>query len=174
MASFVATDASVAVDIEDQALSAMYRAARRAGRQETGGILVGRYTEFGDRVRVVEATGAPSDSRSFPAAFVRGVVGLTHRLRAAWHRGLYYVGEWHCHPYASPQPSRRDLAQILAFSRDGQYRCPRPVLIIIGGDPQQPAASVHVVLDRGVETMQEGVSLASVTGQPALEHSRGQ
>ena len=149
--SLVAADGSVAVDIDDRALDFMRGAVRRADRRETGGILIGRYTKFGDRVCVVQATGPPSDSRSFPAAFVRGVVGLTRRLRRAWGRGVYYIGEWHSHPYASPEPSGRDLAQILDFSRDACYRCRNPILIIIGGNPHQaPTTSVHVVLDDAV------------------------
>ena len=154
----MAVDASVAVDIADRALESMHGAARRADRRETGGILIGRYTQFGDRVCLVEATDPPTDSRSFPVAFVRGVVGLTRRLRLAWASGLYYVGEWHYHPYASPEPSRRDVAQVLAFSRDTRYKCPNPTLVVLGGNPNQaPTASVHVVLDGAVVPLSEVV-----------------
>ena len=93
-------------------------------------------------------------------AFVRGVVGLTRRLRLAWDRGLYYVGEWHYHPYASAEPSGRDLTQIVDFSRDARYRCPNPTLVVLGGNPNQaPTASVHVVLDGAV------VPLCEVVGE---------
>lgn len=154
MVSFVAPDASIAVDIDEQAFDAMHGAVRNADLRETGGILIGRYSEFGDRVIVVEATAAPSDSRSFRAAFVRGIAGLTRRLRLAWAGGLFYVGEWHYHPYASPQPSGQDFAQIVEFSKDRLYRCPHPVLVIVGGDPEKPASSVHLVLDGGIVLMQ--------------------
>jgi proteasome lid subunit RPN8/RPN11 len=154
--SYLAPDASVAVDISGAAYDDMLTAAQRADRHETGGILVGRYSEFGDRVTVAEATTAPADSQAFPAAFVRGVVGLSRRLRLAWKRGLYYVGEWHYHPYASPQPSGRDIAQIIDFSRDGRYQCPHPILVIVGGNPRDaPVTSVHAVLDAGVTILRE-------------------
>jgi proteasome lid subunit RPN8/RPN11 len=148
--SFIAPDATVAMDLTKPAFAAMLAAARRADRRETGGILIGRYGEHGDRVVVTVATTAPSDSMSFPAAFVRGVAGLTRRLRLAWNRGIYYVGEWHYHPFASPSPSGRDLAQIITFSREASYRCPHPILAIVGGNPHSdPQLTVHVVLDDG-------------------------
>ena len=159
----MAANASVGVDIDNRALDSMHAASLGADRQETGGILIGRYTEFSDRVFVVEATDAPSDSRSFPTAFVRGVVGLTRRLRLAWDRGFYYVGEWHYHPYASPEPSERDLAQILSFSRDARYRCPNPTLVVVGGNPNQaPSWSVHVVVDEAVVPLREAPGARTV------------
>lgn len=149
--TFVAADGSVAVEIEDSASDTMLGAVRRAGLQETGGILIGRYAPFGDRVIVAEATLAPPDSTASPTAFTRGVVGLTHRLRLAWTRGVYYVGEWHSHPRGLAEPSMQDLAQIVAFARDPAYRCTHPVLVIVGGDLiTKPRTTVHAVLAHAV------------------------
>ena len=78
---FLAPDASVAVEVEDQALDAMLVLCRNSGKLETGGILIGRYGEYRDRVIVSRLTGPPRDSRQLPANFIRGITGLARRLR---------------------------------------------------------------------------------------------
>lgn len=147
-ARFLTADRSIAVDIEDGALEAMRRLCARAGWLETGGVLIGRYSEFGDRVVVTEVTGPPRDSGRFPFSFIRGIKGLTARLRHEWQEGTYYVGEWHFHPRAAPTPSKTDLKQIKAFAADPDLRCPTPVLIVLGGDPKSNwALTVGVMSD---------------------------
>lgn len=133
--TFLAEDNSIAVDLDDRALAAMLALCAKSGRLETGGVLIGRYSEFGDRVLVIKATGPTRDSRRFPFAFIRGIVGLTSRLRDEWKDGLYYVGEWHFHPFASPRPSGTDSKQIKAFARTSDLRCPHPTLLVLGGNP---------------------------------------
>ena len=125
----------MAVEVEDQALDAMLVLCRNSGKLETGGILIGRYGEYRDRVIVSRLTGPPRDSRQLPANFIRGITGLARRLRGDWRDGLYYVGEWHFHPYNSPQPSPTDRGQIKAFASDPSLSCPRPLLLIVGGNP---------------------------------------
>lgn len=156
MTTFLAADRSVAVEIEEPALETIVAIASQSQRLETGGVLLGRYGEFRDRVIVSEVTGPPRDSRRFPIAFIRGVAGLTRRLRRAWRDDMYYVGEWHLHPKASPNPSETDRAQILEFSNEADYRCPHPVLVVIGGRPPDSyALSCAVVIDGRVEPLEE-------------------
>jgi len=149
--TFIAADSSVAIDVEHPALWAMLDLCASAGRLETGGILLGRYSTYGDRVVVSKIVGPPPDSKHHCFGFVRGVSGLAAKLRAAWSQGEYYVGEWHFHPHASPTPSGRDRRQILEFSQDPGYHCPHPVLIVVGGVPPTDwSASVSVVINHRV------------------------
>lgn len=133
--TYLAEDLSLAVDIEPAALETMVELSMASGRLETGGVLLGRYSEFGDRVVVTKATGPSRDSVRGRFSFIRGVAGLTRRMGAEWAKGIYYIGEWHFHPFASPTASPRDLTQIKAFARDDDLRCPSPALIVLGGDP---------------------------------------
>jgi integrative and conjugative element protein (TIGR02256 family) len=161
---FVASDASVAVELESEALEAMLELCRASGKLETGGILIGRYGEYGDRVLVFRITGPPPDSRRFPANFIRGVAGLARRLRAEWKEGHYYVGEWHFHPSNSPEPSPTDRRQIADFAEDASLLCPRPVLMIVGGDPNsQPWLWAGVVRETGLGELPEVSSATAVT-----------
>lgn len=153
---FLATDTSVAVELGPEVLQAMLEVCRASGQLETGGILIGKYGDYGDRVIVSRITGPPGDSRRLPASFIRGVAGLAQRLRTEWRHGLYYVGEWHFHPWHSPSPSLTDRRQIRDFADDPALLCPRPVLLIIGGDPNaRPDLWAGVVGADGLDSLRE-------------------
>lgn len=109
---------------------------RKAGRSETGGLLIGRYSEQRDLANVSAVTGPTRDSAGGRAWFQRGVAGLQDLLLHRWSRvNEYYLGEWHSHPWASPAPSGTDGMQMSGIARSPAYRCPEPVLLIVGGDP---------------------------------------
>lgn len=159
MSVFLAPDRSIAVEIEPRALRTMLDICSRADGLETGGVLIGRYTVFGDRVIVSRVTGPPRDSQRYRFNFVRGTAGLTTRFERAWRQGLYYVGEWHLHPEGSPHPSDTDSEQVLAFSRQRDYRCQHPVLVVIGGHPPtQWLIASAVVLGGGLVELQDAAS----------------
>ena len=105
--------------------------------QETGGILIGTYTDDHHCAEVTIATIAPPDSGRAHSAFFRGFQGLTEILKELWKRREYYLGEWHFHPFASPNPSHTDQAQMRIFSETPSYHCPEPVMLIVGGDPNK-------------------------------------
>lgn len=107
-----------------------------SGPYETGGILVGRYSEAHDTA-IVETVGrAPSDSTSAGTAFHRGVEGLQDMLARRFDEdGAYYLGEWHSHPHAAAIASREDREQMVGIAHDLGYACPQPILLIVGGDP---------------------------------------
>jgi integrative and conjugative element protein (TIGR02256 family) len=107
-----------------------------AGARETGGVLFGRYTD--DRVwaEVSEVTCAPADSRSGRTWFERGTHRLQGRVLRLWHeKRHYYLGEWHFHPGAAPDPSGTDQRQMRIIAESATYECPEPVLLILGGNP---------------------------------------
>lgn len=105
---------------------------------ETGGVLVGRYNESLDLALVTQLPEAPTDSQSGRSTFSRGVRGLRELFTTLWEAdaGLreYYLGEWHFHPGQGPTPSRVDDERMHRIGRNPRYRCPEPVLLIVGGD----------------------------------------
>jgi integrative and conjugative element protein (TIGR02256 family) len=144
--TFLSPDTTTAVTIEDAPYRAILEQCVASGQTETGGILIGRYNDWRDRAIVVEATGPPRDSRRFRLAFWRGFGGLSRLLENRWKTSqTYYLGEWHFHPLILARPSQTDLDQMRAFAIDPAYRCPRPVLIVIGGDPGNPEVEVAVI-----------------------------
>ncbi|MFT3767498.1 MAG: Mov34/MPN/PAD-1 family protein [Minicystis sp.] len=124
------------MSLEPPSLSALHRFARKAGDRETGGILAGDYNEALDCARVVKVSAPPRDSRAGAWSFERGIDGLGDWLATLWRgrRRMYYLGEWHYHPHASPEASAQDRAQMVAVAREKAYACPEPLLVILGGD----------------------------------------
>lgn len=108
-----------------------------AGQAETGGVLLGRYNIRRDTALVLDVLGPPQDSLSGSTWFQRGTQGVQRILERLWSsRKEHYLGEWHFHPYAAPTPSRVDYAQMIEIATSPSWRCPEPVLLIIGGDPR--------------------------------------
>ena len=145
---FLAEAQGLAVELSEEAAAQIISACQRAGRIETGGILIGHYNARHDTAVIVEALSQPEDSHAGPSWFQRGIAGVEAALRARWSRTprLYYLGEWHYHPKASADPSGADLQQMAAIAGDRGYRCPEPILMILGGDPQgNPPLSVTVI-----------------------------
>jgi len=104
------------------------RECSRADQQETGGVLIGHYTEDESTAIVTEASGPPRDSSYGPSWFHRGVAGLKSVLARRWNgqQRTYYLGEWHYHPADFVEPSNDDLTQMRHISVSANYRCTLP------------------------------------------------
>jgi integrative and conjugative element protein (TIGR02256 family) len=94
------------------------RALRRAALPaETGGVLIGYHDLTSDRIYVVDALEAPSDSIGTPESFERGVKGLATRISDIVRRSVGqvgYLGEWHSHPQGyDAHESDQDVWQLL-------------------------------------------------------------
>lgn len=114
----------------------MVEASAKAGRSETGGILIGRYGPEGWFADIVEATPKPKGSRSGWFWFQRSNSGLSDLLAERWRDGLHYLGEWHFHPGGAPTPSRSDIHAMWRVAGDEAYHCPAPILVVVGGRPK--------------------------------------
>jgi integrative and conjugative element protein (TIGR02256 family) len=131
---YVSENAELAVSLSPGIASDLEALASIGKGQETGGILIGYYSPGRDRAIVTEVSGAPSDSKSTRASFIRGIRGLQKLINAAWKRHRYYLGEWHLHPNSSPRPSSTDIGQMQDFAADPKRNCSQPVLIVVGSD----------------------------------------
>lgn len=133
---FWSEDHKFGLRVTEKQLKEILCLCQRACPRETGGILIGYYTNSNDCAVVTEITNAPPDSRSGNHWFVRGVRGLQKKLERLWQRNDgFYLGEWHFHPFGSPNPSPTDIKQMQEISKSEQYHCAEPVLLILGGDP---------------------------------------
>jgi integrative and conjugative element protein (TIGR02256 family) len=133
--TFSTADADYTVILCSPSLQHMINECIKAGVNETGGILIGTYSEDGSTAIITEATARPADSLSGRTTFQRGVQGLKHLLSSRWKIGQYYVGEWHFHPRGSPEPSADDHSSMNNIAVNPNYHCLEPVMIILGGDP---------------------------------------
>lgn len=145
MIHYVTEDRLLGVSIEPDAIEAMVAASCGAWPDETGGILIGRYTRWKDRAILERATRAPRDSSASRFGFQRGIYGLTRLLTRAWRRELHYVGEWHFHPMGAAMPSKDDIAQMHELGSDPTYKCRLPILVVLGGEPADLRTGVFII-----------------------------
>ena len=110
-------------------------ACAKADGAETGGILVGIYSDGWTRAVVTDLVDAPTDSKGAERHFERGIAGVRDELIRFWEASprRYYLGEWHSHPDGPPWPSDEDTASMRAIAKDPAASCPEPVLLLIGG-----------------------------------------
>ncbi|WP_374346548.1 Mov34/MPN/PAD-1 family protein [Phenylobacterium sp.] len=118
----------------------------RFWQSEAGGQLFARL-DGGDIV-IVEATGPrPSDRRG--RNFYRPDKRAEQAEIDARHpRGLHFVGDWHTHPQAHPEPSGSDLASIADAVRRSRHDLNGFVLLIVG--TLYPPQGLHVSVHDGV------------------------
>lgn len=121
----------VVLDIE--VMNNMFRLCCANQKYETGGILIGNYSEDLTTASISEATCPATDSKFGRTWFHRGNEGLKDILVDRWNRSpqTYYVGEWHFHPANDPRPSAQDNKQMREVSTDSSYSCSKPILMII-------------------------------------------
>ncbi|WEK35963.1 MAG: Mov34/MPN/PAD-1 family protein [Candidatus Pseudobacter hemicellulosilyticus] len=150
---YQSSDKKLNVEIPFDIIEAIKQYSDTAGRNETGGILIGNYNNSHDTAQIKNVTGPPADSKSGRNWFYRGLKNLQTKLNEYWNKKQYYLGEWHYHPYSSPSPSTVDTSQMFKIAISSDYRCPEPVMLIIGGSrgKYQIAVFVFVRSDRMIE-----------------------
>lgn len=99
------------IRVGDQVKQEILRLVADSGRNETGGILIGR-TDFARKlIHVTRALPPPPDSQSTPYMFVRGIRDIWDSVKHIQSRTgglLNYVGEWHSHPKGGGSMSSKD------------------------------------------------------------------
>ncbi len=107
-------------------------ALRQIGRDapEAGGLLLGSLRAGNFEVRFL-TTPFPGDtqSRFRFTRLDRNHLGAAHRIAAASHQRVTYLGEWHTHPTEDPIPSGIDRTEWVAAHR----RLNGPFLALILG-----------------------------------------
>jgi integrative and conjugative element protein (TIGR02256 family) len=135
------------ISISQSLMNEIHRLCETSLPNETGGILLGSYTENSTCASVSKLLKAPSDSMSGPTWFFRGTKGVKSKLDKLWkQKKQYYLGEWHYHPNSSSNISSQDINQMNTISNDKAYKCPEPILLIIGGSPFSWECSTYVFL----------------------------
>lgn len=114
--------------------------------KETGGILLGKYSDDKKVAYVNYISSSPVDSMNGFTWFKRGVAGLQKKVDEFWMKSQgYYLGEWHLHPNCEPNPSIHDLVEMKRISKDSKYKCPEPILVILGGNIDVHTFSIHII-----------------------------
>ena len=103
--------------------------------EETGGMILGRWSGGGDTLVVTGFTG-PGPKAVHRACHFSADPEYQQALldRAVERWGTGYVGEWHLHPGALSHPSEWDRQQVRALLEDATRPLDRLVLVIVNQD----------------------------------------
>ena len=144
-ATFKSIDSNFFVEIKGKFLNKIQKECIKSRSMETGGILIGNYSEE-ENIAIIQCiTGPPKDSKRSMCTFKRGVNSLMDLLNNKWKLGQYYIGEWHFHPNSSSKPSNIDDEQMQKFSINKSLKCSKPILLVIGGNQDNGwKLSVHI------------------------------
>ena len=106
------------IHVHQRAVDRIRQAVDRWPQVETGGVLMGRLSEYSRTVHILDILDPPEDSQRSASCFVLGTGGLRERIdRYAEATGwsLYCLGTWHSH-LSSSGPSDVDRATATAVS----------------------------------------------------------
>lgn len=106
---FCNSDINLQIELSSEQLDLLHKLCEESNPYETGGIVIGRYSDNGVTAFIFEITNSPDDSIREMTSFKRGINGLQKRLDKLWKDNLYYLGEWHYHPNSLPIPSHSDI-----------------------------------------------------------------
>ncbi|WP_414732281.1 Mov34/MPN/PAD-1 family protein [Acetobacterium carbinolicum] len=154
---YVSENKEFCIEIDKNLLNDIICECKKASDDETGGILIGKYSEDRRKAIIKSISRAPKDSKSGKMSFKRGVKGLINLLDKKWDEsGEYYLGEWHFHPNNSAQPSRVDVRQMKELAINKKLKCPEPILLVVGGNEMLGwNFSIHIIVQNMVIELYE-------------------
>jgi len=105
----------------------------KANLPEAGGQLFAKLSD--GEILIEKATGPrPTDRRG--RTFYNPDRRAEQREIDHFHgAGLHYIGDWHTHPCARPEPSHTDIASIMETTQRSSHDLNGFILIIVGTDP---------------------------------------
>lgn len=115
----------------------MYQEGQRAYPRETGGVLLGYFSNEGAPV-VYAATGPGPDAEHHPSWFVPDHAWQCEQIDLIYNKsnGVWvYLGDWHTHPDGAPAMSWIDHRTLLSIAAHPQALTPEPIMLIGSGGP---------------------------------------
>lgn len=108
------------VRIHARAIDNIKNLMKRAGRRETGGLLMGQAHKKRKVIYVTDMLPPSKDSKGTPYAFKRGVKDypeILDRIEASTGGLIGYVGEWHTHPQGPAALSATDHQAVKSIRK---------------------------------------------------------
>lgn len=118
---------------------------RRFWQSEAGGQLFARLD--GGDITIIEATGPRPGDRRGRSFYRPDKAAEQSEIDLRFRDGLHFVGDWHTHPQAYPEPSGSDLASIADAVRRSRHNLNGFVLLVVG--TLDPPEGLHVSVHDG-------------------------
>jgi integrative and conjugative element protein (TIGR02256 family) len=122
------------LEFSQEVIDTFLKFRQRPGKNEAGGILLGRVYEQGD-VIIDLATTPNRRDKAGPYYFDRSRAAAQEVVDRLWGESggeKNYLGEWHSHPIAHPSPSGRDRQMIRNMFRQSKLEVEFLFLVVIG------------------------------------------
>lgn len=146
--TFVDRDTDLKMVVDDSVLDTLYDHAKTHLPNEFGGYLIGKYSDD-LKCCYVKTFLLPLVYKSSPTGFVASPEGLEKDFANYYqNEKLYYIGEWHSHPYMPPTASATDQKAMIQISEDDCISISNPIMIIIGAYETQYYVSAYVQLNK--------------------------
>lgn len=122
---------------------ALFEKHRQRGwrHREIGGQLFAR---FKDETVFIELATVVRGGR-FRFAFQPDRHAEQVEIEQYFAKGLHYVGDWHTHPEAAPQPSTPDVVKMRGIFTESEHQLPFMLMVIVGLAPYPDGLFVGAV-----------------------------
>lgn len=125
--------------LSEQAVRDMLIEAGRVFPLETGGLMMGYWSEAKDEVVICRVIGPGPRAVHSEHAFVPDAdyhESEAERVYEESGRVHSYLGDWHTHPRGGVYLSPKDEGTLLRIARSSEARAPVPLMAVLGdGDP---------------------------------------
>lgn len=125
----------ISVEITDDVLLVFDEYTQIHGRNEAGGILLGKYIPEKEYYVISVATKPTDKDNAGPLWFSRNRDAAQQIINVQWDNSdglINYMGEWHTHPWKNPTPSSVDKSLMKKVIRDGSNVWKHLFMIIVG------------------------------------------
>lgn len=120
----------LALVIDDALIDAISEQAISSYPNETGGFLVGKYSD-NCREAFVNGIIIPPRIKSGPASYQRMTDGMEKIWDDLYEEGQIYLGEWHSHPNGSASYSYVDKQAMINIANCDKVVIDHPIMLII-------------------------------------------
>lgn len=122
---------------------------RSQQHREIGGQL---FAQFVDELMLIKVATVVRGSR-FRFAFQPDRRSEQKEIEQYFAEGLHYVGDWHTHPEANPQPSTPDIRKMRGIFNESEHQLPFMVMAIVGLAPSPGGLFVAAVGPERLEVL---------------------
>jgi [CysO sulfur-carrier protein]-S-L-cysteine hydrolase len=123
--------------LSQNSLRKLSRLAKTNFPNETGGTLLGHYTNSMKIAVITEITRSKKNAKTSPVSFIRPSdhgESIENKKIIRAKGKLFYLGEWHSHPNGNPHPSTNDLRSLMFLAVHPNVPADTPIMLIIGND----------------------------------------
>lgn len=127
----------------------LQRRQKKSRQKEAGGQLFGKLTPY--EIYVQEATGPRASDFRARTLYKPDRKAEQIEINERFSRGLVYLGDWHSHPEAVPEPSSVDSRSMAESFRKSTHNSTAFLLVIVGSGSRWDKCFVALYGKSGIE-----------------------